>query len=95
MFNKKPNAIINGKYIRLVIYNSFPSNIIRVFVSKKDIKKAVLRNRIKRIILANVRLIKKEQKQFLFKIKPEINNVPKKELNLVLKKEISRILNNY
>jgi ribonuclease P protein component len=94
MFNKKPSVIFDGNYIKLVINNS-PENIIRILISKKDVKKAVLRNRIKRIILANIKPIKGEKKQFLFKIKPEINNVSKKELSLVLRKEISQILDNF
>jgi ribonuclease P protein component len=94
MFNKKPSVIFNGNYIKLAINNS-PENTIRILINKKDVKKAVLRNRIKRIILANIKSIKGEKKQFLFKIKPEINNVSKKELSLVLRKEISQILDNF
>jgi len=94
MFNKKPSVIFDGNYIKLAINNS-SENIIWILISKKDVKKAVLRNRIKRIVLTNIKSIKEEQKQFLFKIKPEINNISKKELSLVLRKEINQILKDF
>ena len=96
MFNQKPRTIFDGQYIKLIVYNNTFKNIIRILISKKNVKKAVLRNRIKRIILANIKPIKKEKKQFLFKIKPEINNISKKEeISLFLRKEISQILKKF
>lgn len=90
-FKTKPYKTINHKYFTLFIYkNNLNYYRIGILMGKNFLNKAVLRNKIKRMIFNYSQILLKEknntQLDFLFKIKPEIKNVTKQELFLELEK---------
>lgn len=90
-FKTKPHKIINHKYFTLFVYkNNLNYYRIGILIGKKILNKAVLRNKIKKMIFNYSQILLKEknnaQFDFLFKTKPEIKNVTKQELFLELEK---------
>lgn len=80
LFVKKNNNLSKNKYI--------------INISKKIIKLSTQRNKIKRIILSQIRNLNNvsyNNLELLLKIKPEINFFDKKELILEIKNAINNI----
>ncbi len=77
LFIKKNNNLSKNKYI--------------INISKKIVKLSTQRNKIKRIILSQIRNLSYNNLELLFKIKPEIIFFNKKELILDIKNAINNI----
>lgn len=92
-FYTKPIKIIESPYFNLIIYkNNTLDNKYGILISKNIIKKAVERNKIKRIFFSEInKYINKELGLiFVIKIKKNISNIEdfKKEINLLFKSNL-------
>lgn len=83
---------LRNKDFRVFVYNNFPQNAFAVTVSKKVFKRAVDRNRVRRLFYEAIRLSQKAFKNKAIMINIQSKDVLSKKTNDILP-EVQKLFN--